>query len=146
MADAAGKIWALPDTALGLGIASLDILATFVSTGDLPQFSFGNNALQISNLQIGPSGGITFGNIEMFTGYDSAGIRISPGYIMWRSPYTNYYGFALGSHEEAHTYQAQALGPFFFPVYFAEGGVSASNPLETQADKHAATGASPLPW
>jgi hypothetical protein len=81
-----------------------------------------------------------FGNVELFTGEG-----VNPGTIMTSSPYTDFSGFAIGSHEEAHTYQAQALGPFFFPAYFLNGGVSASNPYETQADKHAATGASPLP-
>lgn len=145
LGDIVGKIWALPDTAIGIAVGSLDIAATFATTGELPQFSFGNNALQISNLHIGPAGGITFGNVELFTGYEADGSPVGPGTTMYVSPYTSYSGFPLGSHEEAHTYQAQALGPFFFPIYFLNGGVSASNPYETQADKHAATGASPLP-
>jgi hypothetical protein len=143
--DIAGKIWNLPNSALGLVVAGFDTIATFITTGDLPQFDFRYNALTISNMQIGPSGGITFGNVQLYTGTNPDGTPVNPTSTIYQSPYTSFSGYQLGNHEEAHTYQSQLLGPFFFPAYFLKGGISASNSLETQADYYAVTGNNPFP-
>jgi hypothetical protein len=110
----------------------------------LPQIPFGNDALQISNLQIG-QGGLTLGNVQLYSGYDMYGNPIGPGSILWNSPYTNLSDFTIGAHEESHTLQAYILGPFFLPVWAATGGVWRPSPLETQADIHAA-GGDAWPW
>jgi hypothetical protein len=62
-----GKIWDIPNSAIGLGLGTIDSLAT-LATGQLPHFGFGNGALQISNLidlsSLGGSGAIPS---EMFS-------------------------------------------------------------------------------
>ena len=145
LADTTGKLWNLPNTAIGLGVGTLDSLAS-LAMGYVPSIGFGNDALQISNLQIGPSGGITFGNVQLYTGNDQNGQPISPGFVMLGSSYTDLSGFTIGSHEQAHALQSQVLGPFFFPAYFMSGGISRDNSFETQADHFAKTGSSPYPW
>lgn len=52
----------------------------------------------------------------------------------------------LGDHERAHVRQYFVLGPFFLPVYFLCGGVSARNPFERAADRFALTGTGWWPW
>ena len=47
---------------------------------------------------------------------------------------------AIGKHEQAHTLQSMVWGPFSFPAYFLNGGISADNPMEKAADAYAFTG------
>jgi len=56
---------------------------------------------------------------------------------------THYTGLVnTGIHEEAHTYQAEVLGPLFYPFYFMYGGISKINPFENAADNYYLGG----PW
>jgi len=52
----------------------------------------------------------------------------------------------IGDHERAHVYQYLALGPFFLPLYFMCGGISARNRFEQAADRYAQTGKGWWPW
>jgi len=58
--DLAGKIWALPDTLIGLagGIAGLPFGANI---------SFSDNAIVFNDYPWGPGGAITFGNVILST-------------------------------------------------------------------------------
>lgn len=150
--DVLGKIWNLPNTALGLAIglpalalsavASLGWNALHVASfGRFGGFgwvgvglSFGNNAIQFTNFPIGQAGeGLTLGNVQI--------------YPRGSNPTTSfgfYYGsnvpINLGLHEQGHTLQSQALGPFFLPAYFLSGGISASNGFEQAANSYALGG------
>lgn len=138
-------LWSLPDTAIGLVLGGLDGLAGLVA-GQVPHFGTNGMAIQISNLPswFGLEGGITFGHVELFSG-------VPPDWQFTRdvpSPYTGLYGFSIENHEDAHTIQADLMGPFFLPLY----GLSAlfngwsTNPFETHADYYAKYGESALPW
>src|SRR5579862_3104783 len=141
--DALGAVWALPTTTIGLTLGLVDSLVSLGISGELPQITFGNDAIQISNLQIG-KGGLTFGNVQLYSGYQN-GVPVGPGTIIDYSTYTHLSEFLAGTHEEAHTLQTYILGPFFVPVWIVTGGVWGPSPLETQADLHAA-GGSAWPW
>jgi len=144
--DIFGKIWSLPNTALGVGVGTIDSLAT-LATGQLPHFDFANGALQISNLidlsGIGGAGAITFGDIQLFNGVVPSSMFTE----RYPSGYTGLYGFSYGAHEGGHTIQSDVLGPLFFPLY-GLGAIThgwLSNPFETNADYHAAYGTSAVP-
>jgi len=122
--DIVGKIWALPNTVIGLVIG----LASLPFGGEI---HLGNNAIQFTNVPFGPGGALTLGNIILYN-------AVSPGDYTSRyndpsGPLTINYGF----HENGHTLQNQVLGPLFLPVYLLNGGVSARNPFENAADDHA---------
>jgi hypothetical protein len=86
---------------------------------------------------IGPYGAITFGNVEIFTGPSD---QVNPSSVV--PTYDQSSTVVIGNHEEGHTYQAQALGPLFFPAYIAAGmsygrsmnPVNGLNPFELSAD------------
>jgi hypothetical protein len=93
--DTLGKLWNLPNTALGLGwgLAGVPFGA---------KMSFGNNAIQFTDHPFMLNGSaITLGNT---ISYDSA---TSPAEV--------------GNHELQHTYQGQALGPLYLPMHLMEG-------------------------
>ncbi|HUO82673.1 MAG TPA: hypothetical protein VM616_07440 [Gammaproteobacteria bacterium] len=122
--DLAGKVWTLPNTAAGIvvGLAGL-LLGT--------RISFGNNAIQFERFPVG-TGALTLGNVVIY------GRGTAPGDI--RRLYGSTQRLSLAAHERAHTYQYQALGPFFLPVYFAFGGIHARNPFERAANAYAEGG------
>jgi hypothetical protein len=129
LGDLAGKIWNLPNTAIGLVVGSFEYGAGLIAGTD-PSITFGNNAIQFQGAPFGSSGGgaITFGNVEIF--HDATPSDFFP-------TYSNPNLFVqVGPHEEGHTYQSQALGPFFFPGYFLYGGISKTNPFENSADNY----------
>jgi hypothetical protein len=123
--DVIGKIWALPNTVLGLaiGISSLPFGGQFIGWHD--------NAFQFVNLPFGKGGALTLGNVELYR-------DALPG--TYTSRYNDPYGPLIVQfrwHEMAHTFQNQLLGVFFLPVYLLNGGISASNPFENSADNYA---------
>lgn len=138
-----GKIWDLPNTALGLGLGAVDSLAT-LATGQVPHLGFGNGALQISNLvDLSPlrlGGAITFGDTQLYNG-------VKPDQIESHSPYSGLSGFTYGDHEGGHTAVDDGLGIFALPLYLSSALVNGwkSNPYEIQADRHAKFGESPFP-
>lgn len=101
--------------------------------GSVPPFGgeihFANNAIQFTNVPFGPGGALTLGNVQLYNG------------LYPTDPGTRYDGgpgsFPVGSHEEAHIFQSQVLGPFFLPIYGLNGGISRRNPFENSADNYA---------
>jgi RHS repeat-associated protein len=119
--DIAGKIWAAPNSALGLaaGVAGIPFGAEPV---------VGNNSIQFLNYPLG-GGALTLGNVVLYGG------GTAPGDV------GNFYNFGihnLGAHEMAHTFQYERLGPLFLPAYFlGGGGIGRDNPLEVSAHRYA---------
>jgi hypothetical protein len=123
--DIAGKVWAAPATLVG---AIIGFAAVAFDGADV---EIGHNAIEFSDFPLGPNGSaMTLGNVILYVGSakpDSTG-----------SPYGSIVDLQVGLHEEAHTYQYQALGPFF-PLFYGlswlSGGVSE---FEWQANNYAA--------
>ena len=127
--DVAGKIWALPNTIIGFAAG----MAGIPFGGDWP--TIGNNAIQFLNYPWGHDA-ITLGNVQIYVDYGpKANLQL----------YDSLVPLNVGLHEEAHTYQSQVLGPLFFPVYGASGGISSTNPLEHAANNYA-SGGGWWPW
>lgn len=98
--DIAGKVWASPNTAIGLTAGGLGHVAG-LAKGTRPRISVGNNAIQFENNPAGGMSAVTLGNVSIYSPRDS--VRRS------------------GRHEKQHTYQAQQLGPLYLPSNFAGG-------------------------
>jgi len=122
IADLVGKIWNIPNDIIGLAIG----LASLPFGGEI---SFGENAIQFTDVPFGPGGALTLGNVQLYNG----SLPTDPGVRYDGAPGT----FPIGFHEQAHTYQSQLLGPLFLPIYMLNGGISASNPFENAADNWA---------
>ncbi|MCW8195812.1 hypothetical protein F6455_13540 [Proteobacteria bacterium 005FR1] len=95
-----------------------------------PRCTIGNNAIQfLANPLMRPRAAVAIGN------------TISYGCGSGPEKYGAYGDrqAQIGLHEQAHTFQYQLLGPFFFPVYMLFGGFSgpAGNPLERAAQDYA---------
>lgn len=135
--DVAGKIWACPNTMLGLAIGGVGTIAGLL-TGSNPQVKFGHNAIQfLNNPVILPGEALTFGNA----------ISYSPGTPPDRPGCYGDLDVRVGPHEEAHTYQAQVLGPFYGPAWLLGGGrTGLSNPFEAAAQRYGAGRGSWWPW
>ena len=125
MLDLAGKLWTSPNTLVGLtlGVAGLPFGA---------RIAIGHNAIQFLDYPWG-GGALALGNAILYGG----GLMPSDRLHLYDSAEP----LLLGRHEEAHTYQAQLLGPLFVPVYLLCGGVNASNRLEQAANRYARGGA-----
>jgi len=125
VADLIGKIWTLPNTVIGL-ISDLVLAPFAIANGG--GFQPGNNAIQLVGVPFG-SGAITFGNSQIYFGDTTPG-----GFNTYGDPNVN-----VGYHEQGHTYQYQALGPFFLPAYFLSGQpFTLNNPFEAGAQNYAA--------
>jgi hypothetical protein len=139
--DFAGKLWTLPNTFAGLaaGVAGLPFGATFEG------FNSQYNGFVFANYPWGPGGAITIGNVILTT--TPTLDMLVPTYAAGAAgpPYTDLVN--LGSHESGHTYQYQALGPFFLPAYLLSGGAFTSkSPFETAADNFGKNGKGWWPW
>jgi RHS repeat-associated protein len=132
-----GSVWTLPNTAIGFVAGGVSFLAGEVM-GTHPEFHIANNAFQFLNLPFGPGGALTLGNTQLYNNADptTTGPRYDGGLG----------DVVFGPHEEGHTYQYELLGPFFLPVYFISGGISANNPLENSADDYSQGVGSWWPW
>jgi RHS repeat-associated protein len=125
--DVLGKVWALPNTLIGVVVG-----AAGVPFGARVQL--GNNAIQFVHYPLGEAGeALSLGNVQIFpAGSDPA------------TTFDFFYGspvpINLGLHEQAHTFQAQILGPFFLPAYAIAGGISGTNPFEQAANRYALGG------
>lgn len=104
----AGKIWNLPNSAIGAAYGGLGYLAGWPSKWlglqeNAPGVTIGNNSVQFTDNPFGGVGAITLGNVEVFNGKpsDPADRRVPP------TP--------IGQHEEQHTYQGEQLGPLYLP-------------------------------
>lgn len=118
--DLPGKIWALPNTVIGLaiGVAGMPF-------GAYPTIA--NNAIQFRHFPVG-DGVLTLGNVSIY----------GPGWTPDSS--CDCYGNGdtnTAAHQREHTYQYQALGPLFLPVYFLfGGGIQSGNFMENDADHY----------
>ena len=112
-----GKAWTSPNTAVGL-------LAGFAAVPFGAKVTLGNNAIQFENYPLG-SGALTLGNTVLYA------TGLSPS--QKSNPYVWHPQVVLGLHEAGHTYQYEALGPLFIPIYFASGGIDGDNPFEKAA-------------
>ena len=135
--DIAGKIWTAPNTIAGIIIGGVGTLAGLLM-GTHPQVKFGHNAVQfLNNPLINGGEALTLGNAISYgrgVGPESPGAYGDPN-------------VRVGPHEEGHTYQAQALGPFYGPAWLLGGGKSGlSNPYEAAAQRYGAGGGSWWPW
>lgn len=136
MLDLAGKVWALPNTVMGLAVGGVSYGVGWAGYGlgllDVaPSISIGNNAIQFENIPFG-TGALTLGNTIIYGGGTAPN---QMGNLYGDRRYLN-----VGLHEMGHTYQYQAYGPFFLPAYFLRGGISAINPFEQGANNYAAGG------
>ena len=140
--DVVGKIWNLPNTALGLVAGGAGYVVGKVGyalglySGN-PSIQFGHNGIQfLDNPFMLEGGALTLGNAISY----SEGIK--PGntgdYDDKSVPY--------GLHEEAHTYQSQVLGPAFIPTYLSNGLPSRHHPFEHAAQQWAKEKGHWWPW
>jgi hypothetical protein len=144
------KIWASPNTAIGLAIGVAGYLAG-KSTGKDVDIRMGENSIQFIGSPFG-GGALTLGNVENYFGDRSSPEKEWPLYQYndnsWDiiNPSQTQY---LGNHEIFHTYQAEKFGPFFLPIYLYQGITGAAengvftlnpvnkyNPMEQDADHH----------
>ena len=130
-----GVVWASPYTLAGLvaGTAALAFGA---------RAKFSDGALVFHHVPFGPGGALTLGNVILHTGKSLD--EIAPTYACRAHGGNDC--VRIGDHERAHVYQYLVLGPLFVPLYFAFGGVSASNRFEQAADHYAMTGRGWWPW
>jgi len=122
--DAAGKVWNLPNTAIGLAWGGIGVLGG-------AEVSIGHNAIQFTNHPLGV-GAVTLGNTISYTQGSGPG---DYGILYGSKVLLN-----IGLHEQAHTYQSQVYGPLFLPLWLLGGGPSASNPFEQSANNFALGG------
>ena len=133
-------------TALGVAWASpMSLAGVIAGLAMLPfgaRLAFSDWALVFHRVPLGPGGALTLGNVILHTGgsLDETALtyacRASGGKDCVR----------LGDHERAHVYQYMLLGPFFLPLYFLCGGISARNRFEQAADRYAQSGSGWWPW
>ena len=119
--DVVGKVWNLPNTALGLGyglagyaVGQLNRLKPGDQPND-PRIQVRNNAVEFVNNPLGGVGAITLGNTITYSGdpYD-------PNDVDWNW-YREKTGQDIRDHERAHTVQGQQLGPLYLPSNIVGG-------------------------
>jgi hypothetical protein len=127
LADAAGKAWNAPNTALGLAYGALGMAVGALACAlgrqaAAPRLCWRDNAFQFTRNPLGGLGAITLGNAVVWIGdpYD-------PADPAWRAPdgtpaLEN--GHSYPEHERQHTIQGQQLGPLYLPSNLAGGVLS----------------------
>lgn len=138
LALAAGALWAVPNTLLGLlaGLAALPFGARL-------HWRPRELALVFQHYPWGPGGALTLGNVILHTGER---LDVSCATYAHRAGLAEETPVSLAAHERAHVLQAMALGPLFLPLYLACGGVSVRNRFERAADRYARSGRGWWPW
>jgi hypothetical protein len=138
LALAAGALWAMPNTLLGLvaGLAAFPF-------GARPRWRPRELALVFQHYPWGPGGALTLGNVILHTGER---LDVSCVTYAHRAGLAQEAPVSLAAHERAHVLQAMALGPLFLPLYLACGGVSVRNRFERAADRYARSGHGWWPW
>jgi hypothetical protein len=118
-----GYRWSTAEAKLYIGDFNGDGLSDLV--GAHPTIA--NNAIQFRHFPVG-DGVLTLGNVSIY----------GPGWTPHSS--CDCYGNGdtnTAAHEREHTYQYQALGPLFLPVYFLfGGGIQSGNFMENDADHY----------
>jgi len=126
-----GKVWASAYTVAGLAYGGAGYIYGKIMGID-PSISFGHNAIQfINNPFINEHEALTLGNSIIY------GLNTGPN----TDKSYGESGVLYGPHEEGHTYQYEALGPFY-PIAYAIGGgfIGLANPLEQAAQNYAKGG------
>ncbi|MBX5206830.1 RHS repeat domain-containing protein [Rhizobium sp. NZLR11] len=101
-----GKIWALPNTVIGLAVGGAGYAVSYLGYAldlqeNAPDISFGRNSIQFTdNASMFLGGAITLGNVEIYAGGEGSGA----------SPLSS------GWHEVQHSYQSEMLGPLYLPA------------------------------
>lgn len=109
--NAAKKGWASPNSMLGLAYGGVGHVLGWVMDTK-PKISLGNNAIQFINNPL-MSSAMTFGNVVVYNG----GAKYSPDSLTFVSGSSR----TLGYEEMQHTFQAEILGPLYFPGHIASG-------------------------
>ena len=121
-----GKLWASPNTLLGLVVAVLGLpFGARLARGD--------NSLDVLGhwlLSLTPARAITLGNVVLYRR------GVGPGLEMRR--YDGGGWLRIGEHERAHTLQYERWGPLFLPAYLMLALLPGTHRLERQADRWAA--------
>ncbi len=148
--DVAQKVWASPNTILGLAYGGAGYLYSHIIGDGKAEITFGNNAVQFAHNPLGLGGaGLSLGNaISYFDkeskgkvtirdeNYNTLSYRQNELYGQLTHPdYDNKDKVNLGKHERKHTYQAEYLGPLYLATWLFSGGPSSNNWMERQADE-----------
>jgi hypothetical protein len=136
--DVLGKIWAFPYTVVGVAYGGLGHLYGLVRRTN-PKICLGNNAIQfLDNPFVNSDAAFTLGNTILYG-------RNSPP---WKEGAYGDQMVNVGTHEKAHTYQYQVLGPIFGIAYMLAGGFCgpSRNAFERAAQGYGAGRASWWPW
>lgn len=113
VADIGGKLWSLPNTALGLAYgAAGHVVGMALRTR--PYIALADNAIQFRNNPFGGVGALTLGNTTTYAGDPS------DPHGDWAS-YNARHAAPITEHERQHTIQAQQLGPLYLPSNIAGG-------------------------
>jgi hypothetical protein len=146
--DILGKIWAAPNTLLGVIVGLIDVgIGELI--GNDTDIIFANNAITFLGGGLG-RGAVTLGNSIIYAHDATPGSAPQPyGNAEDVAKFANI-KMKLGDHEEAHTYQYQTWGPLFLPAYFANVVVSALftgnvTKFEAAADAYAAARGERIP-
>ncbi len=133
-----GKLWAAPVTLLGLAVGVLGL-----PLGSRVRLE--HNAVVFHRYPFGPGGAMVLGNVILNTlpdldvrvpTYAARALRRRDAGLVPAQDHV-----LLADHERAHTYQYEALGLLFLPLYLLGGGPVAGNPFERAADRYARTAA-----
>lgn len=115
-----GKIWALPNTVLGVayGLLSIPFGATW---------TIAHNALEFHNVFGNVNEALTLGNSILYAGSDQA--TSTSHQAAYGDPRVQ-----TAIHEMGHTWGYEQLGIFYLPFYFMTGeGITIQNPFEAGA-------------
>ena len=104
IAGAIGKVWNLPNTAMGLSI-----FGTMSLLSDRSSIHFRHNAIEYLDLD-GMLSAMTIGNV---IGYNEC-----------------YYEARVWREERLHTYQGEITGPFYLPLHLVGGAISVLSTFE----------------
>ena len=129
-----GKVWNMPNTAIGLVYGAVGNAVGQV-VGNNTEITMGNNAIQFQGNAL-VAGAITFGNVIIYGEGYPPGLKCPEG--TW------------GDHERQHTFQGELLGPFYLPAHLMAGAAALlidknwhgdHNPLESGPSSNP-----PHPW
>lgn len=104
-ASVAGKLWASPNTAVGVVFAILGFLCAR-AIGRRPKITLGHNAIQVTESPLVPTA-IALGHVVVY----GTSARWQPDRLCSRS------GQCLAHEEMQHTLQAEVLGPLYLPAH-----------------------------
>lgn len=127
--DLTGKVWNLPNTAIGLAWGSAGMLVDWAAYAvgwrdNLASIDFGENAIQFINNPFAFAGAITLGNVQVYgdAGFDRNGQPRDMRNVIMTPPGQPI--VTMRQHEEPHTCQGQQLGPLYLPSNIL-GGLTA---------------------